>query len=73
MEILEDHNPQVNAYEFSDDVVVLELVKLEEDGEYFWACPNCETDGYLSDDVSEDDVDAHQSKVAHILNIGDYD
>ena len=27
----------------------LNMVQIEEEGEFFWACPNCETDSFLMD------------------------
>ncbi len=55
--VLLDENPLNNA-SVLDINEYLEMVQVEETTEsgetcYFWACPNCLTDYYLSDMVSE--------------------
>jgi len=51
--ILIDENPQVDAkeHELTGIEKNMEYVKDEEaqDCDYFWACPECLTDGYLVD------------------------
>jgi hypothetical protein len=47
--ILIDENPQVDAPLLDVPVGALSMVQLEENGEFFWACPNCETDEFLTD------------------------
>jgi len=44
-----DENPQVGAPKFELKGGEMDMVQREEDGESFWACPNCLTDGYLTD------------------------
>ena len=49
--IMYDENPQIDA-KFLDttNLVVLEMVALEDGvGGFFWACPLCLTDSYLTD------------------------
>ena len=53
--ILRDENPQVDAPMLDVNAIgkpVEQMIQVYEDGEYFWACPKCETDFYLTDDVS---------------------
>jgi len=47
--LLIDENPQINAkdYELRGDEQNMVLIK--EEGEFIWVCPNCNTDGYLTD------------------------
>jgi len=50
--ILYDENPKIwqKAVEIDNlGQKVVEMELLEEDGESFWACPNCQTDAYLMD------------------------
>ena len=49
--ILIDQNPQIGAkeYELTGNEEEMQYMKDEETGEYFWACPICETDDYLTD------------------------
>lgn len=70
--ILIDKNPQSDAkrYEVNfNKVVELEFINAEDDmtdplkkdseidgNEYFWGCPICQTDGYLNDEINEDDA-----------------
>jgi hypothetical protein len=58
--VFEDMNPADNSPDFSDDLPFgpLEIIKDEEDGpeEFFWACPNCKTDEYLSDILPDEEV-----------------
>ena len=50
-EVLIDTNPQVNAKLYDVSKAALnELVMLEDEDGYFKGCPNCMTDGYLTDD-----------------------
>jgi putative DNA-directed RNA polymerase, subunit M len=52
-----DNNPQFGAQKYDTEIASGELEQFSEpaDGEspdneeYFWGCPNCETDGYLID------------------------
>lgn len=52
-----DNNPQVDAKKYDTDIASGELEQLEEpagedspdDTEYYWGCPNCNTDEYLMD------------------------
>lgn len=44
-----DENPQVGAPKFELKGGEMDMVQREEDGENFWACPNCLTDGYLTE------------------------
>lgn len=56
--LYEDHNPQVGAKEYPDDIKVDELVwgKDIDDLEWAWICPICRTDGFLTDTVDEDKI-----------------
>lgn len=60
--IMIDSNPQVDAkfYQLKNDICEdfpdkiieeMDFIKDEEsqDQNYFWACPNCQTDDYLTD------------------------
>lgn len=48
--ILIDQNSQIgaNEYDLSGEEIEMQYMQ-DEDGEYFWACPLCETDDYLID------------------------
>ena len=49
--ILIDQNSQVGAkeLELTGNELEMQYTKDKETGDYFWACPLCETDGYLID------------------------
>lgn len=47
--ILIDENPQANAPLLDIPVGAEYMVQIEEEGEIFWACPNCKTDEFLID------------------------
>jgi uncharacterized C2H2 Zn-finger protein len=49
--VLFDENPQVGAkkHDTSKRVDVKNMKYVQAEGESFWACPNCETDEYLTD------------------------
>ena len=47
--ILIDENPQVNSPLLEIPSGAVNMVQLEDNGEVFWACPNCETDEFLTD------------------------
>jgi hypothetical protein len=51
--ILYDENPQVDAQKKDptqfDEVLPMEMIN--DDGETFWGCGNCQTDSYLSDEL----------------------
>jgi len=47
--IFEDLNPQINAKEYPDKAGIEPLKQFEDEGGFFFGCPNCETDGYLVD------------------------
>lgn len=55
--ILVDHNPQVNTRKYDPVLADGELKlftdlsgnEIWHDVEYFWGCPNCRTDSYLTD------------------------
>jgi len=48
---LYDENPQVDAVEkdIKDFEMIYPMELLNEDGESFWGCGECQTDGYLMD------------------------
>jgi hypothetical protein len=63
--ILIDQNPQVGARVFNVDLSnpkIIEMQLLKEpdnggiEGDYFWGCPICETDGYFNDDLNEEQI-----------------
>jgi Zn finger protein HypA/HybF involved in hydrogenase expression len=49
--VLFDENPQVGAkkHDTSNRVDVKSMKYVQTEEESFWACPNCETDEYLTD------------------------
>ena len=47
--ILIDENPQINAEKFELKGGELHMIEAKKDGEFFIACPNCETDDFLTD------------------------
>jgi len=49
--ILFDENPQVGAklHPIKGNELHMKQIKDEVTGEYFWACPICETDNFLMD------------------------
>lgn len=57
MSILIDHNPQFEAKRYDEsraDGELKQFVDLSDDGishdiHFFWGCPNCRTDEYLTD------------------------
>ncbi len=55
--IMIDQNPQIGAPAFVGDVTKIadmQYIDNKEEGG-FWACGICETDGYLTDDISKKD------------------
>ena len=51
---MEDENPQIGAKKFLVNVnKVPKMKQIKEDGGRFWACPVCETDFFLTDEVDE--------------------
>lgn len=55
MKVLEDTNPQVGAKEYEDHLYshVQRLTTQQDEDGFYQGCPNCSTDGYLSDDIPE--------------------
>lgn len=53
--IWEDMNPQTDSKNYPDTPDFKPLKWIREDGtnDWFWGCPKCETDGFLSDDVND--------------------
>lgn len=47
--IMFDENPQTDAVKKELTGKEEHMVQVEENGEYFWACPVCRTDDYLID------------------------
>lgn len=49
--ILYDENPRIGAKELETESfgIMLPMELLNEDGESFWGCSECETDAYLTD------------------------
>lgn len=56
MTVLEDTNPQIGAKEYEDHLYsnVLSLTTQEDEDGFYQGCPNCNSDGYLSDDVPDE-------------------
>jgi len=60
--ILLDQNPQIGAKRHTINltkVEVMQYIKDEEsqDQEYFWGCPICMTDAYLTDTLTEKEIE----------------
>lgn len=56
--VMLDNNPQVGAPLFEVkiwSIHSMEYVKPNKDEEGFWACPKCQTDDYLTDEINEED------------------
>jgi hypothetical protein len=47
--ILIDENPQVDAKKHKLKGGEQSMVFIESEGDFIWACPRCETDGFLAD------------------------
>jgi hypothetical protein len=47
--ILIDENPQVDRIKYEINGNELNMVQYIDNGDLFWACPVCKTDGYLVD------------------------
>lgn len=58
--VMFDENPTETGFDFDDKDVANykpeHMAYLEDETGYFWGCPNCETDGYLTDLVSRDEL-----------------
>ena len=56
--VMVDQNPQINAKKYKVDVNKFADMQYLKDngGDYFWACPTCESDEYLTDEISEKDL-----------------
>lgn len=56
--IMRDENPQVDAPMLDVDAIgkpVEQMIQVYENKIPLWACPNCETDSYLTDDISSEE------------------
>jgi hypothetical protein len=55
-----DANPSDASTEFTKDDIkdirVVDMEMISDDGENFWGCPVCESDGYLSDITSHEEL-----------------
>ena len=47
--VLIDENPQIGAIDYELNGSELTMVQFNEEGDYVWGCPKCETDDYLID------------------------
>jgi len=56
--VMLDKNPQINAPTYKVNLFKIEDMQYLKDngGDYFWACPTCESDEYLTDEISEKDL-----------------
>ncbi len=56
--VMLDANPQINAPKYKVNVFNFADMKYLKDngGDYFFGCPNCESDEYLTDEISEKDL-----------------
>lgn len=62
--VMLDNNPQVGSPLFIAKVwyiADMEYIKPKEDEEGFCGCGKCQTDGYLTDDISKEDEDKLRS------------
>jgi uncharacterized C2H2 Zn-finger protein len=69
--ILIDKNSQTDAIEHNLNGSELDMVFITEDagdGKDFWACPNCLTDGYLSDIITKNHSHEHKSNQAKAIS-----
>lgn len=58
--LLYDENPQTDAVQFDTTnigVQILPMEQLNDDGETFWGCGNCQSDSYLMDIHSQEELD----------------
>ncbi len=53
--LLYDENPKTDAIPVDVSNINVEILPMEllnEDGESYWGCGNCQTDGYLQDEIT---------------------
>jgi hypothetical protein len=58
--IIIDENPQVNAPFYVANInnaYSMRQILDSETNSYFWGCGKCETDSYLTDDITKEDRD----------------